>query len=100
MNIILKVTELQYLKSLAQKIKPVTIIGHKGLTEAVKQEIATNLNAHELIKVQVAMDERSDREAIFEELCNKLSAAKVQHIGKQLVLWRPTEKSRIIFPVT
>ena len=45
--------QVSYLKSLSHKLKPVVIIGNKGLTESVSKEIEANLDAHELIKIQV-----------------------------------------------
>jgi hypothetical protein len=47
------------------------------------------LNAHGLIKVRAAIDDRSAREAAYAELCTALEAAPVQHIGKLFILWRP-----------
>ena len=100
MKIQLDTAARQFLKGLAQTIKPVTLIGNKGLTDAVIRETAIHLEAHELIKVQVQNDEREEREAIFDQLCDALDAAPVQHIGKQLVLWRPSDKQKITLPST
>ena len=42
-------------------------------------------------------DDRTSREAIFQNLADQLSAAPIQHIGKLLVLWRPQpEKERVV----
>ena len=64
------------------------MIGDQGLTAAVIREIERSLKAHELIKVRAANDEREEREAWLDEICNALHAAPVQHIGKTLVIWR------------
>ena len=45
--------------------------------------------SHELIKIRVFSDEREVREAYLTEICEKLGAAPVQHIGKLLVVFRP-----------
>ena len=58
--------------------------------ESVLKEIENCLKAHELIKIRVYGDDRSAREAYLNEICNTLDAAFVQHIGKLLVVWRPT----------
>jgi RNA-binding protein YhbY len=68
------------------------MIGNDGLTAAVKKETDAALNAHGLIKVRVLGDDREAREAMFQELCDALGAAPIQHIGKLLVLWRPKPK--------
>ena len=73
----------------AHHLDPVVMIGADGLSPAVVKETDAALNAHGLIKVRVMSDDRVNREAIFAELADKLSAAPIQHIGKLLVLWRP-----------
>lgn len=65
------------------------LIGAEGLGAAVKKEIDAALNAHGLIKVRAAVDDRALREAMLQSLAEELGAAPVQHIGKLLVLWRP-----------
>ena len=52
-------------------------------------EIGRALDAHELIKVRAGNMEREEREAALIELCARLDAQAVQHIGKVLVLFRP-----------
>lgn len=53
------------------------------------KEVDRALTAHGLIKVKVPSDDREERTAIFEELADKLGAAKITQIGKLLVLFRP-----------
>jgi RNA-binding protein len=77
------------LRAEAHALKPVVLIGAEGLTDAVISEIEVHLNAHQLIKIRVFGDERETRVAIYEEICDRLEAAPVQHIGKLLVIWRP-----------
>lgn len=73
----------------AHHLDPVVMIGSDGLTDAVQKEINAALNAHGLIKVRVFGDDRAIREKIYQQLCDGLNAAPIQHIGKLLVLWRP-----------
>ncbi|SIT38337.1 RNA binding protein [Paraburkholderia piptadeniae] len=77
------------LRSQAHALKPVVIIGAEGLTDAVLAEIKVNLKAHQLIKIRVVGDEREERIAVYEEICDRLNAAPIQHIGKLLVIWKP-----------
>ncbi|MCX7672212.1 MAG: YhbY family RNA-binding protein [Thiobacillaceae bacterium] len=79
------------LKSLAHRLKPVVMIGAAGLTEAVLRDIDRNLSAHELIKIRILNDDRSEREAWLSEICARLDAAAVQHIGKLLLVYRPSD---------
>lgn len=82
------------LRSQAHGQDPVVLLGANGLTEAVLKEIDRALTAHELIKIRVPGDDRDEREALFNEMADKLNAARVQMIGKLLVLWRPSPEKR------
>jgi RNA-binding protein len=77
------------LRSQAHALKPVVLIGAEGLTEAVLAEIEVHLGVHQLIKIRVFGDDRDARVAIYDEVCDRLDAAPVQHIGKLFVIWRP-----------
>ena len=88
----------KFLKSRGHGLRPVVMIGHAGLTEAVILEADRALKAHELIKLRVLGDDREAREAWLSELCKALNAAPVQHIGKLLLLYRPAEQPRIKLP--
>ncbi|KVG88071.1 RNA-binding protein [Burkholderia ubonensis] len=83
--------ERSALRSEAHALKPVVLIGAEGLTDAVLKEIKVHLDAHQLIKIRVFGDERYERIAIYDEICDRLNAAPIQHIGKLLVIWRPEE---------
>lgn len=77
------------LRADAHHLSPVVSIGNDGLTEAVIRETDAALKAHGLIKSRLFCDDRAQREAMLQTLCDRLDAAPVQHIGKLLVLWRP-----------
>jgi len=82
-------TERKAQRALAHNLDPVVMVGNDGLTANVTKEIDAALNAHGLIKIRVFSDDRSQREQMFSQLADGLSAAPIQHIGKLLVLWRP-----------
>lgn len=94
--------QIAHLRGLAHSLNPVVMIGNNGLTENIIKEIELNLNAHELIKVQVAGDDRDARKAMYVEICAKTGALAVHQIGKQLVLYRASEtvkeKAKILIP--
>jgi len=77
------------LRSKAHSISPTVMIGADGLTPGVLKETELALSSHELIKIRVLGDDREIRLEIYDTICNKLHAAKVQHIGKLLVIYRP-----------
>jgi RNA-binding protein len=76
------------LKAQAHHLKPVILIGAKGLTEAVAAETDVALLAHELIKVKINGAEREDRILMANELCQQLSAELVQLIGNTAIIYR------------
>ncbi len=94
--------QIAHLRGLAHSLNPVVMIGNNGLTENVIKEIELNLSAHELIKIQVAGDDRDARKAMYAEICAKTGAIGVHHIGKQLVIYRASEtakeKAKILIP--
>jgi putative YhbY family RNA-binding protein len=80
--------ERKKLKARAHALDPIIHLGGKGLTDAVIAEIGRALAAHELIKVRAGALERDAREAALAEICARLQAQPVQHIGKMLVVYR------------
>jgi RNA-binding protein len=90
--------QVRYLRSAGHALNAVVMIGNNGLTEEVLREIDRSLNAHELIKIKIASDQRELREQMLQEICDKLGAAAIQHIGKQLLVYRPADKPRITLP--
>ena len=80
------------MKARAHALNPLIHLGDKGLTDAVIAEIGRALDAHELIKVRAGGMERGEREAALAEICSRLDAQAVQHIGKIFVLFKPRPK--------
>ena len=90
--------QVRFLRSASHSLHPVVMIGNNGLSESVLKEIDLSLNAHELLKIKVQSDERETRLQLLEEICEKLGASPVQHIGKQLVIYRAADKPKIALP--
>ena len=96
-SIVLTTIERKALRAQAHHLNPVVMIGADGLTEAVLKETDAALNAHGLIKVRVLGDDRTARETMYQQMCDQLNAAPIQHIGKLLIIWRPIpEKERTL----
>ncbi|UCH46478.1 MAG: YhbY family RNA-binding protein [Betaproteobacteria bacterium] len=77
------------LRARAHALRPVVFIGENGLSESVIDEIASSLDIHELIKVRAGDGDRKARDALLSQICDRLDAAPVQHIGRMLVIYRP-----------
>ena len=81
----------QSLKAKAHHLKPVVLLGAKGLTPAVIEETNIALISHELIKVKINGAKKEDRQLIATELCAQLKAALVQLIGNTAIIYRKNE---------
>ncbi|MCP5351805.1 MAG: ribosome assembly RNA-binding protein YhbY [Chromatiales bacterium] len=85
----------KHLRGLAHALNPVVMIGDKGLSDNVMNEITIALDHHELIKVRLRA-ERDDRAAYLEEIVSATGAEAVQSIGQIVVLFRRNPKNRKI----
>jgi RNA-binding protein len=79
-------------RAIAHNLKPVIIIGDKGLSEGVQEELERALNDHELIKIKIASTDREVRQETISELCAANGAELVQTIGKIAVIMRRAKK--------
>jgi RNA-binding protein len=90
--------QIQHLKGAAHSLKPVVLLGHNGLTEAVVAEIDYALNHHELIKIKIPTDDRETKALIVEAICRETNSTQVQVIGKTLVIYRESAEKKIRIP--
>ncbi len=88
--------QIRHLRSLAHHLKPVVMIGGKGITDNLLAELKRTLEDHELIKVSIAGADKKERRALTEELCQASGATLVQMIGRISVLYRPNKKPKIV----
>ena len=91
--------QVRHLRALAHSLKPVVMLGANGLTDAVLAEIELAIAHHELIKVKLAGDDRDERRAIADAICEQLGAVNVQILGHNLIAFRAKPKdSKIALP--
>jgi RNA-binding protein len=76
-----------YLQGLAHEKKPVILLGHKGLSDAVIAETKGALLAHELIKCRLAEGDALDEDA--EALASATGAELVARLGRMAILYKP-----------
>ncbi len=95
----LKPSQIRYLRGLAHPLKPVLLLGGKGVTTGVLKELEQALDDHELIKVRLTGEDRSARAAEIAKLVESSRAEPVQAIGHIAVLYRRNdEQPRIALP--
>ena len=88
--------QLKFLRGKCHELNPVVMLGQKGLTEAVLNEIDIALDHHELIKIKLSMDDRDARKQVTEQICQQCQAEEVQSIGKTLTIYRLNPDKAII----
>lgn len=76
----------------ATKLKPIILIGNKGLTQAVHHEIDRALNDHELIKIRFHSKDRDESKRIADEICQQHQALLIQKIGHVIVIYRKKQE--------
>ena len=84
----ISVKQRRQLTGMAHQLKPVVIIGQRGLSEAVLNELEVAIDAHELIKVRVNAGDRDERQKMIGTICEKCAADFVQSIGHVAVFYR------------
>lgn len=72
----------------AHHLKPVVMIGYKGLTNNVIAETDQALNVHELLKVKISVDDKEERQSMMHELCSTLNATPLNMIGNIAIIYR------------
>lgn len=85
------------LKGLAHSLKPVVQVGGQGFSPALVSEIVRALQSHELIKIQLPGQSKSEaKETLSEELLAALPehAHMVGRIGRNVILFleKPKEE--------
>ena len=81
-------TRRKELKKKAYSLKPIIIIGQKGLTDAVIAEIDSALDTHELIKIRIRGADKDERTEQCLKIEQQLSAHLIQQIGFINVFYR------------
>ena len=80
--------EIRELRGKLHHLKPVVIIGNKGLSETVIQEINRALNDHELIKIRIQAKDRKDLSKITNEICTQTNSTLINTIGHIASIYR------------
>jgi RNA-binding protein len=82
----------KHYRAIAHNLNPVIIVGDKGLSEGLIDEVNRALRDHELIKVKVAIGDRDDRASLINDLVEKTASELVQSIGKVAVILKKNNK--------
>ncbi len=91
--------QLRFLRGKAHGLKPVVMLGQKGLTDNVVAETVQALKDHELIKVRMRTTDRRQRETWLAQLVSQSACTLVTRIGHVAVLYRAASPiPRLVLP--
>ena len=95
-NKLLTKKQLKFLRAKCHDLKAVIMMGQKGLTEEVLNELEIALTHHELVKIKLAIDDRDLRKQAITEICAQSHSQEVQSIGKTLSVYRVNSDKVVI----
>lgn len=78
----------KHFRKIAHQLKPVVLIGDKGLSPAILKEVDRALEDHELIKVKVSGADRTEKSEMSLSICRKSQAQLIQSVGNVILLYR------------
>jgi len=84
--------QVRTLRAAAHHLKPVILVGDKGVSAEVVQATRDALEAHELLKVKWTGADRDEVEDAADSLAVATEADVVQIIGKTIILFLQREK--------
>ena len=95
----LKGSQRKYLRGLAHSLNPSALIGHKGVTPTLLDEIELALDALELIKIKfIDFKQKDQKNELLETIVSSTHAHLAGMVGHVAVLYRQNkdEKKRHI----
>lgn len=95
----LQTRQRSFLKGLGHPLEPIVRVGRNRVTPQVLEETRRSLEAHELIKVRLELDDGDERKTLVASLAHESGAELVNTIGKVALLYRANpEKPKIKLP--
>ena len=89
----------QYLKGLANTLKPLVNIGKNGLNENVIMSVDEILTAHEIVKITVLNTCETPSTELALDIAAATGSEIVSQLGRKIVLYRKNpEKISIVLP--
>ncbi len=82
----------KFLKSQCNQLKATITIGKEGLNHNVIKNIILDLEAHELVKIDVLKTADVDFKSLPIDLASQTGATIIQEIGRSIVLYKESKK--------
>ena len=87
-----KAADKKKFRAIGHHLKPIVTVAGNGLSESVMSEISRALTDHELIKVKVLAEDRSDRKTLIQTINEANQSEIIQTSGNMALLYRAAEK--------
>ena|SRR5262245_66571342 len=78
----------KHLRRLGHALHPIVLVGQKGLTPGVADELRLALEHHELVKLRARVGGRGERDAVLGELARLTGSELVHRIGNVALFYR------------
>ena len=89
----------KHLRRLGHDLHPIVLVGQKGLTPGVTEELRLALDHHELVKLRARVGDRQERDAILAELARATESEFVYRIGNVGLFYKRNGKlPKILLP--
>lgn len=88
--------QIKFLRARCHDLNPIILMGQKGLTDEVLNELDIALDYHELVKIKLGVDDREARKQLIAEICEKTQSQEIQSIGKTLSVYRMNMEKPVI----
>lgn len=83
----------RFLKSKANRLRPILHVGKNGLNDAVVNDLVRTLETHELLKINILQNSDETAAELSEVLAEAIpNLTVVQSLGRVLTLYRPASK--------
>ena len=86
-NLITSSTRKKY-RQIGHHLRPIVTVGNPGITSGVIEEMQRALHDHELIKIKLNIEKKSERAREVKDLSTALNAHLIQMIGKNALLYK------------
>ena len=89
----------KHLRRLGHALRPIVLVGQRGLNPGVVEELKGALEHHELVKLRARVGDREARDALFGELASLSGSELVHRIGNVGLFYKQNnEIRRILIP--
>ena len=85
-----------YLKSLANNLEPLFMVGKASITPEFNEAVSEAFNTHELIKLSVLKNCPDDPKELGITIAERTKSELVMVIGKKFVLYKPFKDNPVI----